>query len=299
MNKAPSNLWLSFFRWYCHPDYAEDIEGDLFERFERQIELGNVSSAQWGFARDVVRLFRPGLIRPLTQNRQQIRIDMFKNYYKVAWRHILKEKFYSATNIAGLGVGMACCMFIWLYVQYELSYDRYNENLDSTYRVLQSFKSLEEGEGSDPAAEDYQVWGCAPLGPAMAEEFPEVDLVTQFTSPSDWLVRYEDNVFSESEILFADSNILKVFSWQMLSGNRETALDRPYTIVLTESFAKKYFGTEAALGKSLTMDQNLDFEVTGIIADVPVNSHFSFEALVSMGTFKQFRPGIFESWGYV
>ncbi|MEM6525572.1 MAG: permease prefix domain 2-containing transporter, partial [Bacteroidota bacterium] len=87
MNNYPSKYWLRFFRWYCHPDYAEDIEGDLFERFDRQIELGNVSSAQWGFARDVVRLFRPGLIRPLTQNRQQIRIDMFKNYYKVAWRH--------------------------------------------------------------------------------------------------------------------------------------------------------------------------------------------------------------------
>ena len=296
----PSKFWLRFFRWYCHTDYLEDLEGDLLERFERHVNQ-DVRKAEFNFIKDVLKLFRPGIIRPLTQNKQQTQFDMFKNYYKVAWRHILKEKFYSVLNVAGLGVGMACCMFIWLYVQYELSYDRYNEKLDSTYRVLQSFKSLEGGMDNNPREEDYQVWGCAPLGPALAEEFPEVDLVTQFTSPNDWLFRYGDNVFSESNVVFADSNIFKVFSWQMLSGNRETALDRPNTIVLTESLAIKYFGDEDPLGKSLTVDvdQNLLFEVTGVIADVPANSHFSFEALVSMGTFRQFRPNIFEDWGYV
>ncbi len=294
----PPKVPLHFFRWYCHPEYLEDIEGDLIERFEKRVEQSK-RSASWRFALDVLRLFRPGIIRPITQIQQLNRLDMFKNYYKVAWRHIMKEKFYSFINIAGLGVGIACCMLIGLYIQYELSYDQYNENLGSTYRVLQSFRSLDEANTGIPAEDEYQVWGCAPLGPSLDSDFPEVDLVTQLTSPNDWLFRYEDKIFSESNVLFADSNIFKVFSWEMLSGNREKALDNPNTIVLTESMAKKYFGENDALGKLITVDQNLSFEVTGVMEDVPHNSHFTFEALVSMGTFRQFRPSIFDSWGYV
>ncbi|MEL7002420.1 MAG: permease prefix domain 2-containing transporter, partial [Bacteroidota bacterium] len=131
-----------FFQWYCYPDYLEDLEGDLLERFERRLEENGQSIANRAFAWDVLQLFRPGIIKSLVKTQNLNNYDMFKNYYKVAWRHILKQKLYSAINIAGLGVGIACCILIVLYVRYELSFDKYNENLDNTYRALQSFRSL-------------------------------------------------------------------------------------------------------------------------------------------------------------
>lgn len=224
---------------------------------------------------------------------------MFKNYSKIAWRHILKEKFYSFINISGLGVGMACCMLIALYVQYEMSFDQYNENLESTYRVLQSDKSIKNGRDSEPTIEEYQVWGCAPVGPALMVDFPEIDHVFQFTSPNNWLFAYEDKSFREDNIVFGDSTAFDVFSWKVLAGNPSTALDKPNTIVLTEKLATKYFGSEDPIGKTIIADQNRLFEVTAVIEDVPSNSHFTFDGLISMITFRQLRPEIFDSWGYV
>jgi putative ABC transport system permease protein len=296
---SPPKLFLRFFRWYCHPDYLEDLEGDLIERFESQTALQSTKSAKWKFTKDVLRLFRPGIIKPITQTQQLIQLDMFKNYYKIAWRHILKEKFYSFINIAGLGVGLACCMLIALYVQYEMSFDKYNENLTNTYRVLQYNEPIQSGHDVQPAPEEYQVWGCAPVGPALMADFPEIERVFQFSSPNDWLFAYEDKSFTESNIVFADSTAFDVFSWKILAGNGATALDRPNTIVLTERLATKYFGSEDPIGKTIVADQNHLFEVTAVMEDVPSNSHFTFDGLISMGTFRQFRPGIFDSWGYV
>ena len=299
MNNQPPKLWLRFFRWYCHPDYAEDIEGDLFERFERQIELGNTGSAEWRFASDVVRLFRPGLIRPLTQKKQQQnQFDMFKNYYKVAWRHILKEKFYSFINVTGLGVGLTCCILITFFVMNELSYDNYHEKLDRTYRILQAYKSGAE-MATTPAAEEYQVWGNAPVGPAFKEEFPEVDQFCRFTPGHSKLIKAGDELYDEKNIVFGDSTVFDVFSWELISGNPKSALAAPNSIVLTESLAKKYFGEDNAMGQIVTYNKNRDCLVTGIMKDVPSNSHFTFDGIISMATFYDQRPPMIDWWGYV
>lgn len=227
-------------------------------------------------------------------------IDMLRNYFKIAWRNLLRNKAYSAISITGLAVGVACCLLIALYVKDELSYDRYHKNINETYRVLHAFRNAKGNEKlPPPGPKEFQVWGNAPVGPALKAYFPEILKETQFTSPFTYLVQYGDKRFQEDNLLFADVMTLDVFSWKLLAGNPAEALKAPYSIVLTKSMARKYFGNDNPMGKALKMDNKLSFTVTGVMEDVPSNSHFSFNALMSMNTFRQLWPEIFNWWGYV
>lgn len=229
---------------------------------------------------------------------------MFKNYFKIAWRNLLKKKVYSIINIVGLGVGMACCVLIFMFVQDELSYDNYHEKGDRIYRVTHGTKSPEgKTEGSE--AFPFWVWGNAPVGPALQLDFPEVEKVVQFSGRADILFTVEDNIQQEDGVFFMDSTVFDVFSWKLVEGDPNTALAAAYSVVLTETTAKKYFGNESALGKTLKGSEAAgrsnpgDYTVTGVMADLPSNSHFKFNALLSMETFRRSRPEIFEAWGYV
>ena len=293
-HKYPPKYLLILFRWFCHPDFVEDIEGDLLERFEYKCSEKGLSRARWFFFLEILKLLRPGLIRPLFRTNSILPNAMIKNYIKIAFRNMVRHKAFSVLNVAGLSVGIACSILIMIYVQNELSYDKYNEKYDRTYRVLGAY-----GNPSVPSSFEYQVWGCAPVGPALKQEFPQVEHVFRFTSPKPWLISSENKKFQEDNIVFADSTAFDVFSWKMMKGNPETALVRPNTIVFTESLAKKYFGDENPLGQTVIMDNEDPFEVTGVMEDIPSNSHFSFDAMISMSTFQSRRPSVFTTWDYV
>jgi len=225
---------------------------------------------------------------------------MLKNYLKIAWRTLLRKKAYSAINITGLAIGITCCILIMLYVQDELSYDRYNTNFNQIYRVLHSYRNAKDADkNTAPAPEQYQVWGNAPTAPALAADFPEIKKTVQFTSPNTFLLEHGDKHFQEEGVVFTDSTVFDVFSWKMLAGNPRQALVAPNSIVLTRSMAKKYFGDENPVGKTLRVENQETFTVTGMMEDVPANSHLSFHALVSMTTFIKWRPEIFNEWGYI
>ncbi|MEX8547851.1 MAG: ABC transporter permease [Mucilaginibacter sp.] len=225
---------------------------------------------------------------------------MFKHFLLIARRNILKRKLYSFLNIIGLAIGMSCCILIALYVQHELSYDHYNTKHDHIYRVLQTFRSGDKGQKvTSPAPEDYQVWGCAPVGPALAADFPQVKEVVQFMSPASLLLEYKEKRIQQENLIFIDSNAFKVFSWNLLQGNPQTALVAPNSIVLTQKVAEKFFGNNNALGKIFRVNNELSFTVTGVVADVPVNSQITFNGLISMSTAKKMRSDIFGWWGYV
>lgn len=225
---------------------------------------------------------------------------MLKNYLKIAWRNLLRKKVYSAINITGLAVGVACCVLITMYVQDELSYDRYNTNINSIYRVLHAYRNVKDVDvKAPPSPQEYQVWGNAPVGAALAADFPEIKKVTQFTSPVTFLLEHNERRFQQEGLLFADSATFDIFSWHMLAGNPKEALKAPYSIVLTKSTAQKYFGNENPVGQTLRVENQYTLNVTGVMEDVPVNSHFTFNGLVSMNTFRQFKPDIFTEWGYI
>ncbi|HTD94294.1 MAG TPA: ABC transporter permease [Chitinophagaceae bacterium] len=225
---------------------------------------------------------------------------MIRHFFQVAWRNLVKRKFYSSINIVGLAIGMACCVLITLYVQNELSYDQYHTKRDRMYRVVQTFRNVQEGETlTAPTPEDYQVWGCAPLGPALQADFPEIEKVVQFMSPVSLLLQQGEKRFQQDNLLMMDSTAFDVFSWKMLFGNPHTALTAPNSIVLTRTVAQKFFGNENPVGQSLRVENRDNYMVTGVMEDVPPNSQFTFNGLISMSTARSQRSDIFGWWGYV
>ncbi len=210
---------------------------------------------------------------------------MFKNLVKISFRNILKEKGYSAINILGLSIGITCSVFLLLYVLDELSYDKYHENANNIYRVVSHIKE----------PDNAFTWAVAqiPLADELRENHSDVLNAVRFFGTGRTLYRYEDKSFYEEEYYLADSTTFDMFSYEFIAGDRNTALDDPYSLVLTESMAVKYFGTTDCLGKSLTDPDNDQLKVTGVIRDVPQNSHFTFDGLISRNSAPEYRG----SWG--
>ncbi len=203
---------------------------------------------------------------------------MFRNFLKVAYRNILRNKWHSFIIISGLAIGMACCIMIMLWVMDELNFDSFHTNADNIYRLTT------EREIQDDIVRSART--PARIGPHLKENFPEVINYARFyhNSGNDgtWIVRYEDKSFTEYNSGFAEPEFFEVFKFPFISGDPKTALADPYSIVLTESTAKKYFGDEDPLGKTLILDDNFNFIVNGIMKDVPDNSHMQFDFLVSV-----------------
>jgi putative ABC transport system permease protein len=187
-----------------------------------------------------------------------------------------------------------------LYLHNELSYDQYHTKLDRIYRVVHAYRDGEQvAKQQAPTPQEYQVWGNAPVGPALQADFPEVEKIVQFMSPSSLLLQYGEKRFQQDNLLFMDSTAFDVFSWKMLYGDPKTALTAPYTIVLTKSIAQKFFGNENPVGKALQVNNRENWMVTGVMEDVPPNSQFTFNGLISMTTSRKYREEIFGWWGYV
>ncbi len=295
----PPKLALRFFKWFCDPGVHRYLEGDLIELFEANSQVKGVKKAQWVFFWEVIRLFRPGIIKNFEGNQKLNFYGMFKNYFKVSMRNILRNKTFSALNVTGLGVGIASCLLIMIYVHNELSYDTFNTKYDRIYRVLHKYGSdAEIPENGLIAKSELQVWGNAPVAQALEDYYPQIEHIFRFTSDFSYLVEYNDRRFQEKAMPYADSTFHRIFDWEWIAGNPTTALTRPYTIILSKQMAEKYFGDENPVGKTLILDTDHDYEVTGVY-EIPPNSHIDFNAMVSMSTFIDFRPGIFKSWDYV
>ena len=205
---------------------------------------------------------------------------MLKKNLKIAFRNLLKHKGYSLINIIGLAVGMACCLLILLYVQDELSYDRFYQNADQIYRV--TLRARIAGN------EVHVTNTAAPMATAMMAEFPEVKAATRIDKPSQrMVVRYADQQFIETKLLYADSMFFAVFQQPMLQGNPNTALSAPNTIVITDEIAQKYFGNANPIDQVITINSGgteRPFTVTGVVDKLPNQSHFHFDFLASIYT---------------
>lgn len=203
---------------------------------------------------------------------------MFKNYLKIALRNLLKFKLFSFINLAGLSVGIAGCFLILLYVQDDLSYDRYHARAENIYRVT----SEEYQEGNLlRLANSY-----APLAPALLSDFPDVQQATRLFPYSVVAESGPEKRFQEERFFFCDSTIFEIFSCQFLQGDPQTALSAPNSVAIIASAAKKYFGAQNPLGKILTIENQLDLEITAVLADASGNSHFHFDFLAPVDNLK-------------
>jgi putative ABC transport system permease protein len=216
---------------------------------------------------------------------------MLWNYLKVSWRNIKRQRGYSFINIVGLAVGLACCILILLWVQDELSYDRFHKNLDDLYRVVAEYHKTE------PATHYWPV--CAPLAPALKKEYPEIERATRFTRlRRGQLVKYRNKNFLESQICLTDPDFFEMFSFAFVEGDPRLAFSKPSSLILTEKMAAKYFESEDPLGKTLNINNEYDFMVTGVIKDVPRNSHFQFDFLLPFGRIEDFEQSwtVLDNW---
>lgn len=199
---------------------------------------------------------------------------MFKNYLKIAVRNLLKYKAYSIINVSGLAIGIACCLLILLYIQDELSYDKFHVNADRIYRVA----SVESSDNK--ISETASTYG--PLADLLAAQIPGIEKVTRIF-PHSVVVSYgADKKFQEDRLFFCDSTFFDMFTFAFKNGQPENALDAPNAIVLTEETAQKYFGDENPIGKNLRAENQHDFFVTGVLESLPDNSHFSFDFIANI-----------------
>jgi len=202
---------------------------------------------------------------------------MLSNYIKIAWRYLTKHKIYSAITISGLVLGLAVFILFALMLFSQSNFDSFHKNADRIYCVVQV---LSRGVERDY----HSAITPAPLKDALLAEFPEIEKAARFSPQGRFVVRHRDKLFYENRIRFADADFLSIFTFNLIKGQPDTVLSNPYSIVLTETSALKYFGNEDPIGKSLTINNDFDVVVTGIIEDIPMNSSIRFDFLVSMET---------------
>jgi len=208
---------------------------------------------------------------------------MFKSYLKTTLRNIKKHFGYSLINIMGLAIGMACCILILLFVFDELSYDKFHENHDRIYRVTRQWLN------EDGAVSLHLGQVAPPVAPLLENDFPEIVHAIRIIGADGLLIGRNGNFFEEPRFFFAEENIFNVFSYEMIAGDPATALRDPMTIVLSEDMAQKYFGSENPLGQSITIKANpvkVDLTVSGVIKNMPHNSHFHADLLGSFKTYE-------------
>ncbi|MGB3467105.1 MAG: ABC transporter permease [Cyclobacteriaceae bacterium] len=271
--------------WFCKNEEIEILRGDLYELYEVRSEEMSKWKADLYFFFEVLDLFRPFAIK---NNSTTNSLAMLGNYFKVTYRNIFRQKVFSALNVTGLAIGLICFILIYLFIQDELSYDRFHTKSDRIYRVLEHFES--EGVGEHSASQPF------PTGPTLKSEFPrQVEHAVRlfnFQSPTLALAnKKQEKAFNESRFFFADSTFLQVFDFELLKGNRQTALDKPNTILITSSMAEKYFGNEDPIGKSLEFQGVQQLEVSGILEDAPANAHFQYDFVASFSSLRRWYDG--------
>ena len=203
---------------------------------------------------------------------------MIKNYFKIAWRNLIKYKAISAINLFGLTVGLTSCLLITVFILNELSYDRYHKDADNVYRVTRSFNN-QDGVVS---------LNLSTIGPAfgyyLPTDFPEIQKMTRLLDNGITPLRYKEKLFNEKNVFIADENLFDIFSVKVLKGNPQRALTEPYSIMLTEEAAKKYFGDEDPMNKMIRYNNQLNLKVTGIYKAFPSNTHLHPGMLISFTT---------------
>ena len=279
MKPEPSKYANRLLRWFCRPEFLEEVEWDLDELFHENVEQHGLRKAKKLYWGDVLRHVRPFFIQHPFTSKQQNSIPMWSNYLKIAVRNFGKSKLISSINVLGLSLGLASCLIVFFHIKDELSYDQFLENGDNIYRML----NVEPEEDRPVSA-----GGPLPLGKALKEDFSGIKSTLRLRRDYQPTLTLGDKVFQENALVYAESNFFDMISFSLTQGDPNTALTQPNSIILTESMAKKYFGNDDPMGKTIAYNGRgkFDFIVTGLMEDLPHNTHFKFDFLASFSTIK-------------
>ncbi len=285
VNTQPPKWPGKLLRLFLHKDYIEEIEGDMEEVFFDDIEHLSLKEARRHYTLGVFKLFRLSLIKNLKWIYKIGLIITIMRTIRLAFRNLLKFKTHSTINLIGLSLGLSIGGLILLYVLDELSFDNFHEKSDRIYKVV----TASPAGGMETNAH--------PIGYQLRTNYPEVESVLYTRWSSDAFKLNHNGKRYEHKVFYASEEFFNIFSFPLKSGDPETALLEPYTIVITESIEDVYFDG-SALGQTLTLRDSVDFKVTGVVKDIPKNSHIQFDLLMSFSTFPDFRYFSYsEGWG--
>ncbi len=268
-NPSPPKLFLRFFRWYCHPKMQDYIEGDLMEVYMSRFRKSGKRSANLRFIIDVILLFRPGIIRPAEGHQQLNHYGMFKSYFKIGWRNLLRTKGYSLINIGGLAIGMTVAILNGLWIWHEFSYNKYFANYNHVAQVSEIGVDFERGGTWLGTTMTY------PLGTELvdnhADEFHRI-VRTSWDAVDGILSSGEFKVSARG--LYADEGLPEMFTLDMLRGTR-AGLKNKQSIFISESTARALFGMEDPLYRVIRLNNRIDVTITGVYRDFPSNTKFN------------------------
>lgn len=279
------------FRWFCHPDYYDDIRGDLEELYADKRHSSSKLATDLFYTKEILLLFRLSLLRPSLFRDLFNAQHMFKNNVKTAIRHIWNQKSFSVIKIGGLAIGIAAFLLIAIYVQHQLTYDNFYAEKDRIHRV--TVKYIKEGfNGVDFPA---------PFAKVLVNDYPEIEQAGRFIESS-WLnqIRPADqvqNVFEEG-FAFVDPEFLEILDLPVVTGNCTESMKAPNTIVISKSKASKYFPAQDPVGQSLIInnDKQKPYKIVGVFEDFPSNSHLAVDFMISLSEV-EFWEGEQSYWG--
>ncbi|MBX2873334.1 MAG: ABC transporter permease [Saprospiraceae bacterium] len=285
---TPPKFFQRLFKWFCDPDLHEELAGDIEEEFSRAVQQKGLRKAKAQYRREILLLIRPSVIKRLSIPNLIPDSVMFKNYLKIALRSLSRQLGYTLTNVIGLVLGLTACLLILLYIWDESRYDQGFQQGANIYRLNTRLQLPDQQLDLALAA--------GPTAPALQEAFPEVQSVVRLAFPwSNPLVKQGEQQFYEDGILYADSTFFEVFDFPLLAGNLQEALQAPFSLVITQEFAQKYFGQEAALGKQLTINDEL-YTVNGIIGKKAERTHLQADCYISFASWIRARPHTETNW---
>lgn len=288
---TPPAWLLKLFRWFCHPEYVEDIEGDLTERFQLLVEESGVRKARFRFFWEIIRLIRPTLIKPLFPN-LFIQSAMLTHNLLITYRSFLRNKSSFLINLVGLSTGLACVILILLWIQDEWNFDKFHEKDARLYQVMEN-QHFNGGintthETSGPTAEKLQ------------KEFPQIEYATTVI-PSNWydFDRLTLSVGEKRTIAagqYVGKDYFNIFSFPMIEGDKNQVLADKNSMVISRSLAERLFQTHTGIiGKEIRLQQERNFIISGVFEDVPPNSSIRFDFAMSVELYKDIAPWI-ETW---
>ncbi len=278
MEKSPPEWIGKFLRWFCNQELLEEIEGDTRELYSERLRDEGKWMAEFKYLRDILRFFRISNFKNSHQNKRsnQNLIAMFQNFLITARRSFLKHRSYFLINVTGLAVGIASVLFISIYVFNESSYDQFHTQSKNIFRV--NSKAIIRGKPSSNTANTPPF-----IGKIMMDLYPEVIAATRIFDPGQMVIGNGSGKIIEDQILFGDSSFFKVFDFELIKGNPATALIHPRTMIISERYASKYFGKDNPVGKHLSVESDtVHYEITGVFADIPANSHIQFDLMGSV-----------------
>jgi len=277
MKPDPPKGALKFLRWFCSEDYLDEIEGNIVELFNRQYRR-SPGKAKRQFTWNVIRHLRPEFIKPFGLAKQTNSRAMFRNYLKASTRNLLKHKFFSFISVTGLSIGLCACILIIQYVNAELGVDRFHTNLNNLYRVVND--RYQQGSLVQHSAMTY-----SGIGRAMKQEIPDVEAYCRVEPYRVEVISWSDKKIADQRAIAVDASFLSMFTYTLLAGDPQTALQEPNSVIISEKMAREQMGVkdpQSLLGQMLVFDtDSLPYKITGISKDVSGNSQLHFDLLMS------------------